>query len=501
LILEKNIYILSRINIKIYIYIYISGFVTLLNNAGALDLGNASFSTPPTCDTAPVLDSDLANKAYVDSKSTVISNVSLSSYSADLNTTTGNLNITLGSNTLNYCLNNLTTSNYYSFFNLGASSNNLVNVVNNSVSAIAIDSLNNVYIGGTFTSAGGVNANYIAKWNGTSWSVLGSGMNGQCSAIAIDSSNNVYAGGSFTNAGGVNANRIAKWNGTSWSALGSGLAGFTGVVCNAIAIDSSNNVYAGGTFTNAGGISATNIAKWNGSIWSALGSGLGAGGATSCNAIAIDSLNNVYVGGSFTTSGTTTINRIAKWVPTGSGSWSALGSGLLGTCNAIAIDSSNNVYAGGSFNIASGINANCIAKWNGSTWSALGSGLAGAGAVFCNAIAIDSSNNVYAGGQFTIATNPDNSIVISNRIAKWDGSSWSSLNSLVNGNISAVKINSNNKLYIGGVFTINNYYIASYERTLNLSVNNKSLYSMKTGDVINVDVTNNGTPYTNGLAF
>jgi len=37
---------------------------------------------------------------------------------------------------------------------------------------------------------------------------------------------------------------------------------------------SGSNVYAGGTFTTAGGSAAKNIAKWNGSSWSALGSGM-----------------------------------------------------------------------------------------------------------------------------------------------------------------------------------------------------------------------------------
>ena len=42
-----------------------------------------------------------------------------------------------------------------------------------------------------------------------------------CACLAV-SGTDVYAGGDFT-AGGVNANRIAKWDGTSWSALGTGI--------------------------------------------------------------------------------------------------------------------------------------------------------------------------------------------------------------------------------------------------------------------------------------
>ena len=66
----------------------------------------------------------------------------------------------------------------------------------------------NVYAGGDFTTAGGNAANYIAKWNGSAWSTLGSGMNGNVRALAV-SGTNLYAGGYFTMAGGNAANCIS----------------------------------------------------------------------------------------------------------------------------------------------------------------------------------------------------------------------------------------------------------------------------------------------------
>ena len=42
-----------------------------------------------------------------------------------------------------------------------------------------------LYAGGGFTTAGGVAANRIAKWNGSAWSALGSGMNGAVYALAV----------------------------------------------------------------------------------------------------------------------------------------------------------------------------------------------------------------------------------------------------------------------------------------------------------------------------
>src|SRR5580765_4860694 len=139
---------------------------------------------------------------------------------------------------------------------------------NASVRAAAVDASGDLYIGGTFTGVGGVIANHIAKWNGSSWSALGSGMNSNVLALAVSGSN-VYAGGNFTTAGGSAANYIAKWNGSSWSALGSGMNFYV----FALAV-SGSDVYAGGRFTTADGSAANCIAKWDGSSWSALASGI-----------------------------------------------------------------------------------------------------------------------------------------------------------------------------------------------------------------------------------
>jgi hypothetical protein len=61
----------------------------------------------------------------------------------------------------------------------------------------------------------------------------------------------LYAGGQFTTAGGVLANGIAKWNGNSWSPLGSGIGGYSRYVLALAASDSE--LYVGGNFSTAGG--------------------------------------------------------------------------------------------------------------------------------------------------------------------------------------------------------------------------------------------------------
>jgi hypothetical protein len=195
-----------------------------------------------------------------------------------------------------------------------------------------------LFAGGYFTTAGGVAVNYIAQWNGSSWSALGSGMNNGVYALAV-SGTNLFAGGFFTTAGGISANDIAQWNGSSWSALGSGLFGN---VVSALAV-SGTNLFAGGEFTTAGEVSANDIAEWNGSSWSALGSGMNG------DVLALTvSGNTLFAGGFFTTAGGVSANNIAQW---NGSSWSALGSGMNNGVSALAM-LGDNFFAGGEFTTA-----------------------------------------------------------------------------------------------------------------------------------------------------
>lgn len=147
---------------------------------------------------------------------------------------------------------------------------------NNTGSTIDIRD-NNVYVGGNFTVASGVGGTgYIARWDNLlgTWHAMGWGANAQVLFLRVHpTSGIVYAGGKFTEVYSAastpvpNTNHIAKWDGTSWSAMGSG---FDNVV-SAIAFDEfGTDVYAGGAFLNSGAIDIQYIARWNGSAWSPL---------------------------------------------------------------------------------------------------------------------------------------------------------------------------------------------------------------------------------------
>ncbi len=304
------------------------------------------------------------------------------------------------------------------------------------VDAIAINDTN-IYAGGSFGTAGGVSANSVAMWNGTTWFALDVGLGGplpQVYALAF-SGTTLYAGGSFATAGEDSARNVAKWDGTAWSPLGLGL---NGPVYALAAIGS--NLYAGGYFTNAGGARVNYIAKWNGTSWSSLGQGLN-GGVTSLAVIGTD----LYVAGGFDSAGGIRANYIAKWDGT---AWSALSSGMNNVVEALATSGSD-LYAGGPFVTAGGAPASQIARWDGVGWSALGTGF-GAGSYVQSLLATPNGiggTDVYVGGSFDTAGG-----MPANNIAEWNGGHWSALGSGMNLNVLGLCTNGSNIDACGGFY-------------------------------------------------
>src|SRR6185503_7776777 len=128
----------------------------------------------------------------------------------------------------------------------------------------------------------------------------------------------LYAGGVFDTTTPAVGNHVAMWDGTTWSALGSGTSG---AVQALLAYDDDGAgpnlplVYAGGFFASAGGATVNRIAVWNGSTWSSL-----AGGMTGAVVYSLALFDDdgagpnppaVYAAGSFTSAGGVLTKNIA----------------------------------------------------------------------------------------------------------------------------------------------------------------------------------------------
>jgi HYR domain-containing protein/beta-propeller uncharacterized protein DUF5122 len=315
-----------------------------------------------------------------------------------------------------------------------------------------------LYVGGGFTSAGGLPVHRIARWDGARWSTLGSGLDDDVLALEVfddGSGAALYAAGSFTEAGGAAAAHVARWDGVAWSSLGSGMSGFdsdTLVTCLEVYDDGSGAaLYAGGQFLTAGGVTATNIARWDGTSWAPLGSGiLGGGSRPRVSSLAVFDGGGgpaLFAGGEFNSAGGVAAERIARW---DGESWSPLGTGLSQRCYALlAFDDGSGAAlyaAGGAPNVSL-----WLSRWDGSSWTQVGSGVSGR--VLSLAEHDDGSGPaLYAAGDLTQAGG-----VPVSRIARWDGSSWSALGSGMSGSVVSMQVfddgsGAGAELVAGGLF-------------------------------------------------
>jgi hypothetical protein len=211
-----------------------------------------------------------------------------------------------------------------------------------------------LYVAGAFTEAGGVNAARIARWDGASWHTLGQGFNSDVYDLAIDGTD-LYAAGHFEYSGGTSLACIARWDGAAWHPIGGGVYGGIGFRAIAIAPDGNGHLYVGGEFTTAGGLTVSNIAMWDGAVWSSMSGGV--------NGVVGDLVVNgddVIACGSFATAGGTSAMHIAAW---DGDAWSALGSGIIGySVSRLAVGESG-VYVSGWFWTAGGKPSSHIARW------------------------------------------------------------------------------------------------------------------------------------------
>ena len=148
------------------------------------------------------------------------------------------------------------------------------------VYAVAIDpATGDIYIGGSFTQVDSKSGTtYIASYvqSSSDWFAVSGGLNGEVRALAFGPDGKLYIGGSFTSADGTDGDYICSFDPTNAPAgfVRLGTVELNGAV-KALAFDDQGRLYAGGSFTNAGGdANADYIAVWKGNAWQSLGGGV-----------------------------------------------------------------------------------------------------------------------------------------------------------------------------------------------------------------------------------
>jgi hypothetical protein len=118
----------------------------------------------------------------------------------------------------------------------------------------------NLYVVGTF---GGPSPG-VRMWDGSSWQYFGAGVTpASVNAIALYD-NQIFIGGSFSSADGHPASNLARWDGATWQPMGAGADS----VVNALAVfddqfGAGPALYAGGYFEHVDEVSSWYIARWH----------------------------------------------------------------------------------------------------------------------------------------------------------------------------------------------------------------------------------------------
>ena len=123
-----------------------------------------------------------------------------------------------------------------------------------------------MYAGGVFRAIDGQLYNGIARYRDGQWSGLAGGVQppvwgGPVRALAVFNGE-LIAGGSFSNIGGVPVSNIARWDGREWHAMGDGLR------ADALMVHNGELIAAG---SRLGGQSSS-VQRWDGATWQPVGS-------------------------------------------------------------------------------------------------------------------------------------------------------------------------------------------------------------------------------------
>ncbi len=316
-----------------------------------------------------------------------------------------------------------------------------------------------VYVTGLFTTAGGVHATNVAVWNGSTWAGLGSGFGAQNGTRVYSNGTNVLVGGNFLFAGNLIANGLAAWDGNGWSAIGTpGRINGVNTVVQAFA-GTPTNLFVGGSFSAVGQTNASLVAHFDGANWSPMGSGVAlSSSAAVVNALAMDDSNNVYVGGSFTFAGSVSTIDIARWDGT---NWYPLGNGPGGTVATITVRP-DGVYASGAPQSGLNYSGPFFLRWDGTNWNSVivynpndtfdlfpitDTSIGFAAVAF-------QDTNIYIGGHFSITWHDPSLTVFTNcpNIMRFDGTYARIVGTGLNSNVVAMTVLGTN-LYVAGLFT------------------------------------------------
>lgn len=229
--------------------------------------------------------------------------------------------------------------------------------------------------------------------------------NNSVSDIALQPDGRILIGGNFTVVNGRVFNRLARLNadGTIDESFNVG-AGFNNTV-NTVAVQTDGRILVGGTFSAYNGAAVSRLIRLNadGSPDTTFNSG-GSGFSGEVNAVFLQPDGRILVGGNFTTYNGATANRIIRLNSDGATDASFnIGTGFNTIVNSIARQPNGQILAGGNFTAYNGATVNRVARLNsdGSLDTAFATNTGTGANNQISAIALQSDGRILIGGLLT----------------------------------------------------------------------------------------------------
>ncbi|HEV8480725.1 MAG TPA: FlgD immunoglobulin-like domain containing protein [Candidatus Eisenbacteria bacterium] len=300
-----------------------------------------------------------------------------------------------------------------------------------------------LYVGGTFHTIGADSVKNVGRWDGSHWRTLGTGMTGDGNASNPQGTVNsmvvhdgvLCLGGSFVPISTNTWTGFATWDGTTLAAGPTKDAPITQLAeiatqlyCSTAAIlpgvwrlestgwirigtladkdvlcltSFNSDLICGGIFTHFfTGTSIRGVARFNGTQWVPMSSGIGPPGSEVHSLAAYN--GSLFAAGKFDTAGAVTAKNVARWDGT---AWSPTAGGLSRTMNPhvdALIAYNNELDAIGSFDFSATSPDTGIARWDGTRWLPFIAGINGPVSAL-----LTSGFNAYVGGQFQFDWGPD----------------------------------------------------------------------------------------------
>jgi uncharacterized delta-60 repeat protein len=277
------------------------------------------------------------------------------------------------------------------------------------VSDLLLDSTGKLVVAGNFTVYNGLGINRIIRLNSdgshdSSFTVT-TGFDGTVSALALQSDGKILAAGNFANYNGNAVAKVARLNadGTFDSSFNPGAGPST--AASHMALQSDGKIILGGNFTTYDGNGSTRLVRVNtNGSWDntfAIGTGLN----SPPSALAVDSSNNVWVAGTFTTYNSGGVPNLIRIFPSGTRDTDPNIQGTDQPANAILPLSDGKVLLGGSFATYNSVTSNLGVlrlNTNFTIDTIFNNGGTGTGSTTgANTLAVDSNNMILTAGNFT----------------------------------------------------------------------------------------------------